>query len=317
PRFRWAMDFSRQPPRAPPTGAILSRLAWLLQAKFFLDLFDAGEEFPQGSNPGDLLFHFVDRTRRITKPDASRHTLGDTALRRDHAAIGNFDVPYDSDLSCHRDTLAYAGASRDAGLRYDHRIFSNHHVVRNLNEIVDLHALLNPGAAKTRAVNGRVRSDLDIVVDLNNPELLNFFVPAIDHLETKTIRADHRAAMNDHPRANLASFPDCHSRINQTRRPNYTFMSDVRPRADDRVVADFSAGFDDHIRLDRHALTQTNAWIDNGALMNARRKRNRLWRQLKHDLLKSLGRIRNANLRGSDRLGKLKWHEDSRRARLA
>jgi hypothetical protein len=71
--------------------------------------------------------------------------------------------------------------------------------VRNLHEIVDLHALLNPRSAKTRAINGRVCADLDIIVDLNDAELLNLLLPAINHFKTETIRTDHRAAVNDDP----------------------------------------------------------------------------------------------------------------------
>ena len=70
--------------------------------------------------------------------------------------------------------------------------------MRNLHEIVDLDALLNPGPAKPRAIDSCVRADLDVVVDLDNPELLNFLVAAIDHFETKAVSSDHSAAVNDY-----------------------------------------------------------------------------------------------------------------------
>jgi len=51
---------------------------------------------------------------------------------------------------------------------------ADHNVVRDLNEIVDLDSFLNPGSSEARAVDSRVRTDLDIVIDLDNPELRDF-----------------------------------------------------------------------------------------------------------------------------------------------
>ena len=99
--------------------------------------------------------------------------------------------------------------------------------MRNLHEIVDLHALLNPRPAKTRAINCGVRADLNIVVDLNNTELQNFRVLFIYHLKSKTIRADHHAAVNNHTRPNARSLPDCYPRINQARRPNHGVVANI------------------------------------------------------------------------------------------
>src|SRR5437899_3231380 len=106
-------------------------------------------------------------------------------------------------------------------------IFPDYYVVRDLHEIVDLYALLNPGPAKTSAVDGRVRADFDIVIDLDNPELRNFLVLVIHHLKSKTVRADHHAAVNNHTRPNARSLPDCYPRINQARRPNHGVVANI------------------------------------------------------------------------------------------
>src|SRR5438034_1151912 len=124
--------------------------------------------------------------------------------------------------------------------------------MRDLHEIVDFHTLLNPRPAKTSAINRCVR-----------------------------------AAMDDHTRTNAASLANCYSWINQARGSNRRFMSNVSPRADDCVVADFRPGFDDHIGLDRHSLSEMHAWIDNRAWVNARRKCDRFRRKFEHDLLES------------------------------
>src|SRR5215216_7508783 len=102
----------------------------------------------------------------------------------------------------------------NSGLRCDDSILADHDVVRNLHEIVDLDALLNPRAAKPRTINSCVRADLDVVVDLDDAELLNFLVTAIDHFETKAVSPDHSAAVNDYARTNPASLANCYMRIN-------------------------------------------------------------------------------------------------------
>ena len=56
-------------------------------------------------------------------------------------------------------------------------------------------------------------------------------------------------------------------RINVTRGPDHRLVSDVTAHANDRVVADFCSGFDDRQRLNRNALAQLNAWIDDRAGM--------------------------------------------------
>src|SRR5262249_13998628 len=107
----------------------------------------------------------------------------------------------------------------------------------------------NPGPAKTRAVHRRVRADLNVVVNLDNPELLNFLVPTIDHFETEAVSSDHSAAVNNYARANPASLPNCHIRINVTPRPNHRLVSDVAPRANDRVIGNLCAWFNHCERL--------------------------------------------------------------------
>ena len=69
----------------------------------------------------------------------------------------------------------------------------------DLYEIIDLHALPDPRPAKPRAVDGRVRADLDIIVDLNDAELLNLLLSVIDHFKTETVRTDDCTAVNDYP----------------------------------------------------------------------------------------------------------------------
>src|SRR5262245_10031192 len=171
-------------------------------------------------DPGNLLLPFGKRNCGRTEPDATSKALSDPALRCDDCAVGDFNVPGNADLSGHRDAFAHARAARDTSLRHDHGIFADHHVMRDLHEIIDLHALLDPCSSKARPSDSCVRADLNLVVDLDNPELLKFLVPSIDHFKTKAVRSDNSAAVNYHARPNLASLANCHVRINLTRGPD-------------------------------------------------------------------------------------------------
>src|SRR5213080_1136620 len=105
--------------------------------------------------------------------------------------------------------------------------------------------------------------------------------------------------------------------INVTRGPDDRLVSDVAPRANDRVVANFCSGFDHRQRLNGNTVAELNAWIDDRAGMNTRRKSDRLRGEFEHDLLERLGRIWNTNLRGIDWFGKIRRNKNRRCLGLA
>src|SRR5205814_7233409 len=177
--------------------------------------------------------------RGVHRPHSpATEVLGNATLRTDGSVIANFAVPNDTSMTANQDTLTDPHTAGNSGLRCDDRILADHNVVRDLHKIVDLCSLLNPGSAKTGAIDGRVGADLDIIVDLYNSKLLNFFLAAIDHLESKSVGANYRTAVNDHARANPGAFTNRHSRINQTCRSNDRFMTNIGPCTDDCAITD-------------------------------------------------------------------------------
>src|SRR5437016_4522997 len=231
------MDFPRRTARTPYERATR------LESQFLLNLFYSRKQFSEPVDPGNLLLCLGNRDRWVAEPNAARKALGHSALRRNHCSFRNFQVACNAYLSPHHDAFAHSGASGDSSLRHDHRIFSDHDVVRDLHQVVDFHAFLDPRPAKARAVDGRVRADLNIIVDLNDAELLNLLLSAIDHLKTKTVGPDNSAAVNDYARPNPASLTNCHVRINVTRGPDHRLVADVASCANDRVVANPCARF--------------------------------------------------------------------------
>src|SRR5437660_5071903 len=122
----------------------------------------------------------------------------------------------DADLPGHHHSFSHPSTAGNSGLRCDDGMFSDHNVVRNLDEVVDLDSFLDPSPAEARAINGCVGADFHVVVDLNDSDLRNFLVSSLDEFEPETIRTDNRAAVNDNARANLSSLADSHIWINQT-----------------------------------------------------------------------------------------------------
>src|SRR5262249_44955058 len=146
---------------------------------FLFDFFHSREKFSKSTDPGNLLLCFCKRHCRRCPPCPATGVLGYTALRTDRGVIADLDMPNDANLTANQDTLTDLDTAGNSGLRCDNGVLSDHDVVRNLHQIIDLDALLNPSPAKTRAVHRRVRADLDVVIDLDNSQLLNFFLSAI------------------------------------------------------------------------------------------------------------------------------------------
>src|SRR5690606_13321802 len=103
-------------------------------------------------------------------------------------------------------------ASRDPDLRADQAMFADDDVVGDLHKVVYFRALANHRAAETRAVEGAVGADLDVVLDDDISDLRDFLVPALDKLVAETVRADDHAGVKTHPVLNHALGGDGHTR---------------------------------------------------------------------------------------------------------
>src|SRR4029079_13846554 len=118
------------------------------------------------------------------------------------------------------------------------------------------------------------------------------------HFEAKAIRSDNGAAVNGDVPPTPAWLANRDVRINVTLGPDHRLVSDIAACANDCVIADSCAGFDDRQRLNRNAIAQLNAWIDDRAGMNTGRETDSLWSEFEQYLFESFARIGNANLRG-------------------
>ena len=103
----------------------------------------------------------------------------------------------DADLPSNDDVLLDNHAAGDPCLRRDDDVLSYGDVMADVDHIVDLHAARDHGRVERAAINSDVGADLDIVSDLEAPDLREFFIPAglVVADIAKTIAAQHRAGL--------------------------------------------------------------------------------------------------------------------------
>src|SRR2546427_572141 len=123
-----------------------------LEPELLLNRSDPVKKFSQPMGPCDLPLRFSQRDGRRTEPRTAGKVLRNAALRRNDCAVADFEMTDNTDLASHHDIGSDPSASGNAGLRGDDRIRPDDDVVRDLHEIVDLDALLDPGPAEARPI---------------------------------------------------------------------------------------------------------------------------------------------------------------------
>src|SRR5258705_9190259 len=121
-----------------------------------------------------------------------------------------------------------------------------------VHQVVNLHSLLNPGSSKPRPIDRYVSPDFNVIVDLNDSNLRDFFISAVRGFKSEAIRADGRPQVNHHPIANPCPLPNLHLRINDAIPPDGGFVTDITSGTDDGFVPDFHPGFYNNKGLNRN-----------------------------------------------------------------
>ena len=134
----------------------------------------------------------------------------------------------DAHLSGDDAVLSDLGGTGDTDLCGHHRILSNLHIVRNLAEVVNLHALADDGGFHLGPVNGRSRSDFHIVPDDHIAQVLDF-LPGTVRLRgvAEAIGTDDGIGMDDHVVTDDHARVDHHARINDTMLSNMGIVPDI------------------------------------------------------------------------------------------
>src|SRR5262249_39744797 len=146
----------------------------------------------------------------------------------------DLNVPNDTGLTADHYSLADSHTPGNSRLRRYYCVFADYHVMRDLHQIINFRSRLNPGSTKTRSIDGRVRTDFHVVVDLDNSDLRHFLLTLRCHFEAEPVCADDHSTVQNYPGAEPAPFPDNDSRIDDAAFSDRDVVSDVATSADDR-----------------------------------------------------------------------------------
>ena len=100
-------------------------------------------------------------------------------LGADHHARAQPDVPGRARLPRHHHVVVEHRAAGDADLRREQDVAADPHAVGDLHEVVDLGAGADARLADRRPIDGRVRANLDVVVDDDAADLRDLPVRAV------------------------------------------------------------------------------------------------------------------------------------------
>ena len=130
-------------------------------------------------------------------------------------------------------------------------------------------------AAQRRAVNTRVRADLDVVFKDNRPDLRKLLIPKIVTHVTKTIRSDACAGVQYHAASNRNSVVKHHVRVQHTIIPNRDMRAKHDTGFQSRVSPDVRVFTDAHVWTNIGRQRDVRGFCNHGAWMNRRLTPNR------------------------------------------
>src|SRR5271156_3849292 len=177
----------------------------------------------------------------------------DTGLGADHRARTNGKMVGDTYLSAKHGEISDLHAASYAGLRRNKAMPPDRAVVCDLDQIVDLGALTDGRIAGGAAVDRRIGSDLDIVLNDHAPRLGNLLVTSWRRQIAKAVLADPGARMDDHAvtdqrvldgdtGADNAVAPNAYVGTDHSAGPDHRAGPDLRARPDHRKRIDGHAG---------------------------------------------------------------------------
>jgi hypothetical protein len=182
--------------------------------------------------------------------------LVDTRSGGNHHVIPDPDMADETRLTTDNDASSQMRAPGDTDLGDDYRIFSDHHIMSDLDAVIDLHPSLDPGPTEGATVNGRICSNFNIIVDLDITDLGDFQIFLPGSGKSETVRPDDGAGMDDNT-------------------PAYQAASVKRgvgvkdgSLADDGIPADKDTRVEDRLALDTRPAADMDTGVNHGVRRN-------------------------------------------------
>jgi hypothetical protein len=173
-------------------------------------------------------------------------------------------------------------------------MFVNLDVVRYLDQIVNLDAILDPGFSKTGTINGNIGTYLNIIAQLDNAQLHNFLPGSICiRRVAKAVTTNHGTIMDNDTVPKDTAFTNRYMRVKATIGADDGSMSNIATGNQHRPITDDCTGLDHNMRPDRHILAQRHILRYGGSRMYAWCIVHRRRRQHHGHISKSTIRILN------------------------
>src|SRR5216117_2455290 len=202
------------------------------------------------------------RARRVAEQRRARgHITDQPRLHEDARPAPDGEMIRDPYLTGDDHVVLHLAALRDAGLRHDEAARTDPHVVRDVDQVVDLCARSDHGIIHAAAVDARVRADLDVIPDEAAAHVRNLavgFATPLARDVPEPVAAEHRARVHDHP------LPERGARIQRDA------GIQLRVVADRDAVAEHAARADAHVAPELHLAAETGVGADGHRLLPGR-----------------------------------------------
>ena len=171
-------------------------------------------------------------------------------------ALGHTEVTKNASGPADGAVRADAGAASDAHQRRHGRMRSHMHVVRDLNQVIELDAILDHRVAQSTSVDAGVGTDFHVITDANRTELLDFFPSPTRRSKAKTIGSNH------------------HARVQDTALADPTALGNGHARGQSGLLTNVRTGSNHAMRSDESALTHHGIGLNHSKCVHHRRRRD-------------------------------------------
>ena len=193
---------------------------------------------------------FIEWLHRDSPPHAWTHNLSrqDPSLGSDDRALLHSRVIAKPNLAANDGVVFDHDTAANPRLRCDHNALADIAVVPHVHHVVELRSATYARAAKRRAVNTRMRANLNIIFNDDSPDLRKLLIAEVMTNITKTICANAHTRMQYHATSNRNSVVENDIWLKHTVVPNRHVVSEHHTSFQPRVSADARVLTNDYVR---------------------------------------------------------------------
>src|SRR6185437_1421991 len=245
----------------------------------FLELAHTLSQLRQTRKQRILLLELRQRPRR-RPPDnffrADRLAIQHSRLPAYDGLVLNTAVIPKSRLPANQHVVTNVAASRNPSLRRNYRVLPDPNVVRHMNQVIELHSILNSRNTQRPSRDSRVIPNFHVVADLNASELRKFPVSPLAINVSETISPDHGARMQRDATSNSRPGIERYPRMQPARFPNDCSLPDKTKRSNFGMRANHSLGLNHCVWPHARIRRQFRQRVDHRSGMDSSRNRLRL-----------------------------------------